>query len=221
PPDEKEIRKIAGEIGVDPDKYLAALNKIRIVPEESVKAAAELLYLLGTTISKIGYGQYKLKNMSRTLHESLAQIAAAMEELGASSEEVTANENVLCTKIQEVHSLSEQINDVLSFIKQIADETKMLGLNAAIEAARAGDSGRGFGVVAEEIRKLSNESKETTNQIRQLIAKIEDSVDTTVDTSKGTLTAAEQQAAAIQEVNASLTEITTLSQQLIEIAHEL
>lgn len=221
PPDEEEMRKIAVDIGVDPDKYIASVKKIRIVPQASVNAAAELLYLLGSTLSKIGYEQYQLKSMSRALHDSLSQIAAAMQQLAASSEEVTQNENVLCNDIKAVHVLSEQINDVLGFIKQIADETKMLGLNAAIEAARAGDAGRGFGVVAEEIRKLSNESKETTQQIKQLILQIEESVDKTVNTSKGTLMAAEQQSAAVQEVNASLVDITTMSQRLTDIAHSL
>jgi methyl-accepting chemotaxis protein len=55
----------------------------------------------------------------------------------------------------------------------MADETQMSGLNAAIEAARAGDAGRGFGVVAEEIRKLSDQSKQTAEQIRQLTKTIE------------------------------------------------
>lgn len=57
--------------------------------------------------------------------------------------------------------------------ENMADETQMSGLNAAIEAARAGDAGRDFGVVAEEIRKLSDQSKQTAEQIRQLTKTIE------------------------------------------------
>lgn len=73
--------------------------------------------------------------------------------------------------------LSERINEVLGFIKQIADETKMLGLNAAIEAARAGDAGRGFGVVAEEVRQLADQSSNAAQDIARLITGIQQQVE--------------------------------------------
>lgn len=77
--------------------------------------------------------------------------------MAASASQIHANEQELNIEIKDVISLSEEINEISSFIKEIADETKMLGLNAAIEAARAGDAGRCFGVVAYEIRKLSEQ----------------------------------------------------------------
>jgi len=82
-----------------------------------------------------------------------------------------------------VKSQLDNINSVMEFIKEIADETKMLGLNAAIEAARVGEAGRGFGVVAEEIRKLSQESKKTVVQIKELTQGIEKSMAETADAS--------------------------------------
>ncbi|MEN6460707.1 MAG: PocR ligand-binding domain-containing protein, partial [Syntrophomonas sp.] len=193
-PDENKFRRIAGEIGVDPDKYWNSVKQIRVVPEESVQAGANLLFLVAGTLSKMGFEKHKLKKMTGIFYEHLTQIAAAMEQLAASAMEVTENENVLFKEINEVHGVSLQIDDVLAFIKQIAEETKMLGLNAAIEAARAGDAGRGFGVVAEEIRKLSDESKQTVNTIREFTLRIEESVGNTLKTSEGTLRTAEQQA---------------------------
>jgi methyl-accepting chemotaxis protein len=82
----------------------------------------------------------------------------------------------------------------LELIKNIADQTKMLGLNAAIEAARAGDAGRGFGVVAEEIRKLSDESRQTVNQIRDFSEQIREKVAGAQKLSQITLKASEEQA---------------------------
>ncbi|MGI5920862.1 MAG: PocR ligand-binding domain-containing protein [Syntrophomonadaceae bacterium] len=220
-PDEAKFRRIAVEIGVDPDKYCQALRKIRAVPEENIQAGARLLYDMTGMLSKIGYEKYRLKKTTSVFYEHLTQIAAAMEQLAASAMDVTENENKLYREIKEVHSVSLQINDVLGFIKQIAEETKMLGLNAAIEAARAGDAGRGFGVVAQEIRKLSDESKQTVQTIREFTSHIEESVDKTLQSSEGTLKTAEQQAAVIKEINASITEITNLAEELNKMAEEL
>ena len=95
----------------------------------------------------------------------------------------------------------------------------MLGLNAAIEAARAGDAGRGFGVVATEIRTLSQSSKETAIQIMVLTNKIQESVNKTIDTSHATLETTQQQSAAIQEVTASLMKVITLADELNSMAN--
>ncbi|MBW9154068.1 hypothetical protein KTC97_15450 [Clostridium estertheticum] len=112
-----------------------------------------------------------------------------------------------------VKNISTDINTILDSIKSIADETKMLGLNAAIEAAR------GFGVVATEIRALSQNSKETAVKILSLTTKIQNSVDKTIETSHATLETTEKQSAAIQEVTANLMEVTTLSDELNAMAN--
>jgi len=123
--------------------------------------------------------------------------------------------------IIDIDTISEEINEVLTSIKQIADQTKMLSLNAAIEAARAGASGLGFGVVAEEIRKLSNESKNTVTAIQVLTNKIKKKVTRTIKGSQLTLRSSEEQAAACQEMSASIEEIAGRSDQLEIIAQNL
>ncbi|NLB18665.1 MAG: methyl-accepting chemotaxis protein [Syntrophomonadaceae bacterium] len=163
----------------------------------------------------------KLKTMSDNLSQQLEESAAVIQELAASATEINFNQQHLSENIKNVFLLSQEINNILAFIKQIADETKMLGLNAAIEAARAGDVGRGFGVVAEEIRKLSDDSRETVSKIRVLTDRIEDAVGQAEKNSSLTLNASENQAAATEEVSASLNEIMNLAGRLAGIAQKV
>ncbi len=160
----------------------------------------------------------KVRNMSVNMHEGMSQIAAATEELAASAFEINSSEQNLNANVQEIAKLSEDINGILNFIKQIAEETKMLGLNAAIEAARAGEAGRGFGVVAEEIRKLSDESKETVSKIRGLTDQIRVKIEETIKNSTATMRASEEQAAATEEVTAQVEELNSVAEELDKIA---
>lgn len=217
-PEEESYRRTAREIGVNEDGYVNAVNKVKITEEKNVKAAAEVLFIVANTLSKIGYEQLKLRMMSDTLSDNFGQISATMEELAASSVNVTNNQHILNDEISSVKSISEEINSVLESIKSIADQTKMLGLNAAIEAARAGEAGKGFGVVSQEIRVLSQNSKETAVKIAQLTSKIQSSVNKTLESSKATLETTEQQSAALQEVNSSLQEVTVLADDLRDLA---
>ncbi|HBK54199.1 MAG TPA: chemotaxis protein, partial [Syntrophomonas wolfei] len=115
----------------------------------------------------------------------------------------------------------ENIVRVLSFTKDVANQTKMLGMNAAIEAARAGDLGKGFGVVAGEIRKLSDQSKQTADEIGQLTRAIEIRIKDAVEASQGTVMQSQEQAAATQEVTATVMEMSEVAEKLATLAKSL
>lgn len=162
-----------------------------------------------------------LQTISNNLNQNLTEIAAVVEELAASSTDIMSNQSSLSKNVAEVSGFLVNINEILNLIKAIADETKMLGLNAAIEAARAGDAGAGFSVVASEIRKLSDQSRDTVARIRELTGNIGRKVQDTINSSEFSMKSTEEQAAATQQVSASLQEITSMANNLKDIAFKL
>ena len=89
--------------------------------------------------------------------------------------------NTASSKIKELDTLSNDIGQILDVITTIAEQTNLLALNAAIEAARAGEAGKGFAVVADEVRKLAEESKDSANKITYLIKEIQANTTEAVD----------------------------------------
>ncbi len=213
-PDEDKFRQIAREIGAEENTYLEALRKVAVVPKEKIDAAADLLFIVTNSLSKQGYEQLKLKSMLQVLTENFGNISASMQQLSASSGDVSSNQTALNEEINGVKNTSDEINSILRSIERIAKETKILGINASIEAARAGNVGKGFGVVATEISSLSDSSKDTTQQIAELTAKIRQSVDKTIVASNATLETAKQQSSAIEEINLSLQKLTMLADDM-------
>lgn len=219
-PEEDKYRRIAKEIGVDPDEYVDASKEARILSKEAIEAAANVLYIVANSMSRAAYQQLKLKTVVNTLADNAHQISATMEVLAASASSVSGNQSALNEEIQNVNTVTGKIDEVMEFIKDIADETRLLGLNAAIEAARAGEAGQGFGVVAQEIRNLSADSKQTVGKIKELTGIIKASVDKTVTMGSETTATIQQQGAGIEEVAASVQDITHLIEQLNELANQ-
>ena len=218
-PDEAKYRRIAREIGVDEEGYVEAVQEVRKLSKESIEAAANVLFIVANNMSKSAYQHRQLKAIADVLNDGISQISATMEELAASATTVSQNQNSLNQEIKNVNAVTGEINQVTTLIKDIADETRLLGLNAAIEAARAGEAGLGFGVVAQEIRKLSADSKQTVGTIQEFTKTIKESVEKTVHMGNETAMTVEQQAAAIEEVTASIQEIHSLTVQLTDLAN--
>lgn len=115
------------------------------------------------------------QNASR-LYESIEQASAAVEELAASSQQLASTSQETAEVASKTYEEVKSVTVILDAIRHVAKQTNLLGLNAAIEASRAGESGRGFTVVASEIRKLADESKNAVAKIDKQLKGFSDSV---------------------------------------------
>ena len=219
PLNEDKFRKIAGEIGVDPEKYVEAVRKIKYMPKKNLEAAAQVLYLMANAFSKMGLYKYHLKGMSESINDTVMHVSAAMEELAASAHDVNDNQKELNKEIKNVDAISSKINEFTSLIKNIAKQTRLLGLNASIEAARAGTAGAGFGVVAEEIGKLADNSSDTVDKIQEFTGKINESVTETVAKGEATSQIVDQQSIAIEGAAKDLMALSETATKLFDLAH--
>lgn len=119
-------------------------------------------------------GAEKNQQFASAGNESVTRVKEAMEQI-----RTTASKTLAC--VAELETGSKQIGEIVSVINDIADQTNLLALNAAIEAARAGEAGRGFAVVADEVRRLAERSSQSTEEISQIVNQLLASIVRTVE----------------------------------------
>jgi hypothetical protein len=158
--------------------------------------------------------QEALKMMAGNLLSDISQLASTTEEISAQSQEMASVVQALEKIMSESQTRTSETNLVLGLIKDIAGQTNLLGLNAAIEAARVGDQGRGFGVVAEEIRKLATSSNTSIAKISEIVKAIQAD-------SKITHSQISQVEGGIIQVADAIAHIAEAAQHLSQIAHKL
>ncbi|WP_319005510.1 methyl-accepting chemotaxis protein [Metabacillus litoralis] len=163
----------------------------------------------------------ELRRISDQIVTSITQANNRVTTIAEGAEDLSQTSNTLLSQSKKAKEEVKNTDDVLTFIKRIADQTNLLGLNASIEAARAGDMGRGFGVVANEIRKLSNETVSSTEKIRTTLTNIQKSMDEISASIEKVVDVGKNQAASTEDISTFIDEIEKMSKDLNKYAAEL
>ncbi|MCB1725269.1 MAG: methyl-accepting chemotaxis protein [Gammaproteobacteria bacterium] len=186
-----------------------AMTEMAATVQEVAARTAEVAGTAEQALGTVNQGNHAVHDASSAVHELVDDIASAAE------------------TVQRVHTDSERIGTVLEVIRGIAEQTNLLALNAAIEAARAGEQGRGFAVVADEVRQLAHRTQESTSEIQEMVETLQASVERTVAVMGNSRTRADtsvERAAKVNDmlglISQSVEHITQMSIQIATAAEE-
>ena len=157
------------------DLSQAASDSALAIEEQSQAAAAmaEEVERLSASIDRVGDNAREAHAVSQDSSHQALEGGRIIHQTAGEMEQVASAVNGTASTIRELENFSGQISGIVQVIHEIADQTNLLALNAAIEAARAGEQGRGFAVVADEVRKLAERTGSSTQEIGAVIAKIQ------------------------------------------------
>ncbi|MGI5901791.1 MAG: methyl-accepting chemotaxis protein [Desulfitobacteriia bacterium] len=162
--------------------------------------------------------QFETNKVAEDLANALNQISTTLNQISQGIQEVVDSSSEILDFVHNVQVENEKADEITQFIKNIAGQTNLLGLNAAIEAARAGDMGRGFGVVADEIRKLSTSSNESIKEVEDFLKKTHENLNNINQRLENVNAVFQEQAAGVEEITASVEELNATAQYLKEIS---
>lgn len=183
PPDEDKFRRIAAEIGVDPDQYIAALRKVKIVPKQQIEAAANLLYQMANALSEVGYQRLVAIETQKTKDDITKEVTDKFETINEKMNDVMKNIQNLeanFATIKESASSSskavESTDGIVKAIENASTQLTLIGFNASIEAKRAGAAGAGFNVIAQEVRTLADKNTKQANEVENTLNEIKKAI---------------------------------------------
>ncbi|WP_306432878.1 methyl-accepting chemotaxis protein [Paenibacillus sp. J22TS3] len=194
------------------DDIYHGVEKQRLSSEQSLQIADEMLNEFKAMQAK----SVQMLQLSSTMSDSVASTKSTLSHLTEGMSKLTSSYTVSKETVARLEQEASDIEAITSTVKEIAEQTHLLALNASIEASRAGEHGYGFAVVAQEIRKLASQSSESVLQITELISRVQSKVSETVELINQQTALVQKESVHTQSAAATLDQLFGIAERFVE-----